>query len=44
MPSTPVDWYAPAGRDYYDVEAQQAGVYDAHLLPLQEPDHDVLQN
>lgn len=44
MPSTPVDWYAPAGRDYYDGEAQQAGVYDKHLLPLQEPDHDVLLN
>ena len=44
MPSTPVDWYAPAGRDYYDVEAQQAGVYDKHLLSLQEPDHEVLLN
>ncbi len=44
MPSTPVDWYAPAGRDYYDVETQQVGVYDKHLLPLQEPDHDVLLN
>ena len=42
LPSTPINWYAPAGRDFYDHEAQQAGVYSKNLMSLQEPDHEVL--
>jgi len=44
LPSTPVHWYVPAKRDYYDVRAQQPGVYEENLTPLQEPDHEVLFN
>lgn len=44
LPSTPVNWYVPQGRDYYDVEANGAGVYKAGLMSLQEPDHEVLSN
>jgi hypothetical protein len=44
LPSTPTNWYAPQGRDYYDVEANGPGVYKAGLMSLQEPDHDPLLN
>jgi len=44
LPSTPVNWYVPQGRDFYDVEAQGAGVYESDLMSLQEPDHEVLTN
>lgn len=44
LPSTPVNWYVPVARDHYDVEAQQAAVYDENLMSLQEPDHDPLLN
>jgi hypothetical protein len=40
FPSTPVNWYAPRERDYYDVEAQQGAVFKENLMTLQEPDHD----
>lgn len=44
LPSTPTNWYAPQGRDYYDVEANGPGVYKAGLMSLQEADHEVLIN
>lgn len=44
LPSTPVNWYVPQGRDYYDVEANGVGVYKPGLMSLQEPDHEVLLN
>jgi hypothetical protein len=44
LPSTPINWYVPKDRDYYDVEAQQGAVYKPHLMSLQEPDHDPLVN
>lgn len=44
LPSTPVSWYVPAERDFYNVEASGPGVYAPHLTPLQEPDHDPLIN
>lgn len=44
LPSTPMNWYAPSERDYYDVEAQQAAVYKPDLMSLSEPDHDPLLN
>ena len=42
MPSTPVNWYKPKGRDYYNVEARGPSVYQPHLMPLAEPDHEPL--
>ncbi len=39
MPATPMNWYKPRQRDYYDVEAQGVAPYKPYLLPLFEPDH-----
>lgn len=44
LPSTPPSWYAPRGRDYYDVENQDARPYEPNLVSLREPDHDPLVN
>jgi hypothetical protein len=44
MPSTPMNWYAPQGRDFYDVEARGPGVYDQNLMSLTEPDHEPMIN
>jgi len=40
MPSTPVTWYAPAQRDYYDVEGKVPRPYEKNLMSLREPDHE----
>lgn len=39
MPSTPVSWYLPQGRDYYNVEEQGPSPYKPYILPLTEADH-----
>lgn len=44
MPSTPMNWYAPKERDYYDAESQGPAVYKPNLMPLGEPDHEPLLN
>ncbi len=42
MPSTPVNWYKPKDRDYYNVEERGGSVYPNNLMPLSEPDHEPL--
>jgi len=44
LPSTPVNWYVPQFRDYYDVEAGGPAVYAKDLMSLQEPDHEPLMS
>ena len=44
LPSTPVNWYVPQFRDYYDVESGGPAVFKPHLMSLQEPDHSPLMS
>lgn len=42
LPSTPVNWYKPRQRDYFDVESQTGRPYAKDLVSLREPDHEPL--
>lgn len=44
FPSTPINWYAPQGEDYYDVDAGGPTTGKTAIAANFLPDHDPLQN